>query len=174
MSSCLLIALGLIGALYYTGTQNFSTGCECCFSGSDTGCSDNSDCGECGDTSTTSCVVKKSCSSLLGCSRIESIKWTNVCAMSECEKEEALRLSESGFETWRTCPVQVAAQFLSSPCIPCEFRGKPAYLKDVVEYCSKHYVLLGVSCVGDIAFELDSVFCGSTKIYTVCRFAAFC
>ncbi len=169
MSSCLLLALAALWALYAAAPRGNCFECAFASCGCDT---DDKECGT--DAKTTSCLINDCPSDTLGCCRINSIKWTCASPVCECETEEALHLVENGYETWRSCPVQVAARFLNRSEIPCAFRGKPAYLKDITEYCSKRYVLLGVSCVGDIAFELTPVSCGDTEIFTVCRFAVIC
>ncbi len=146
---------------------------ECVYC-TDSACTSNNSCNsDCGNTRTETCRCNTP-SDMLGCCKIENIKWTCVCPESECQMTQAVSLAEEGFDSYRTCPVRTAARFLSSACVPCEFRGKPAYLKDEKVYCSKHYVLLGVSCVGDIAVELDCLPCSSVPVYTVCRYAVIC
>ncbi len=160
----ILAALGLCCNCSCTGTsQNFTNTSNC------TGCSCN------GNATTSSCITS-SCPGMLGCYSIQNLNWTSVCDMSECEKNEAFSLIQNGFNTFRSCPVKTAANFLSSAPLPCEFRGKPAYLKAVSEDCDKHYVLLGISCVGEIAFELEKVSCSSTcaSLWQVCKIAVIC
>ncbi len=167
MSTSLILALLLLSGYYLTTRED---GCVVC---------ETSDCEirdvpcECGTGSGMSCLPD-TCPDMLGCCKINCIKWTNVCQMSCCERSEMVRLAENGYETWHTCPVDTAARFLNSSCIPCEFRGKPAYLKDKKEYCSKFYVLLGISCVGDIALELECIPSCNTTVYTVSRYAVIC
>lgn len=105
---------------------------------------------------------------------IRKLCWVNV-PICDCELDDISELLQNGFEEWRLDPVSVCAKFLSSSAVPCEFKGKPAFLKCKKCISGKTYVLFGVSCVGEVAFELDSKnFCSGKKIYTVCRVSYIC
>ena len=141
-------------------------------------CTNSPDCYECSCNSnpTTSSCITASCPGMLGCYRIQSLNWNNVCDLSECEINENLSLVQNGFESHRSCPVKTAANFLSTAPLPCAFQGKPAYLKAVSETCDKYYVLLGISCVGEVAFELEKVSCpcSCASVWQVCKIAVIC
>lgn len=160
----LLMALGL-------GSNN----CGTCTSQTCTSTSGCSEC-SCNNNSTISSCITSSCPGMLGCYRIQNLNWNSVCDMSECEISQTLSLVQNGFNSHRSCPVKTAADFLSSACLPCEFQGKPAYLKAVSEACDKYYVLLGISCVGEVAFELEKVTCPNScaTLWQVCKIAIIC
>ena len=105
---------------------------------------------------------------------IRQLNFMNV-GVCDCEIRNAVSLVENGFDEYRLDPTAVAAKFLSSPSVPCDFRGKPAYLKCRKSILCKTYVVLGISCVGDAVFELSctETDCGK-KIYTVCKAAFIC
>ena len=123
------------------------------------------------------CIFKRRTSS--PCCRVGGydicrLHFTSV-SVCECEWEAARTLVENGFDEYRLDPVATAARYLSSPAVPCDFRGKPAYLKCMRCISGKTYVVLGVSCVGDAVFELVSETLPCNKdIYTVCRVAFIC
>ena len=162
------MCIGLIPALAALGFVMTPRNCPVLFD--ETSCSCNDCASGCGNTHTEICRPATPCD-MLGCLKINQINWTVVCPESECQIREATTLACKGFDTTRTCPVKSATRILSSSAVPCEFRGKPAYLKDEKEYCGKRYVLLGISCVGDIAVELAPISCQCGYIYTICRFA---
>lgn len=110
----------------------------------------------------------------LGGYNIKCLSWANADSCP-CELEEKLRVAEDGFCDENLDPVTVSARFLNSACVPCDFRGKPSYLKCQSCIGCKTYVLLGVSCVGDVAFELGCTpLCNGKTFYTVCRVAYIC
>lgn len=103
-----------------------------------------------------------------------SLHFTNV-GSCECETLASRMLAQDGFDETILDPVSVAARFLNTSSVPCDFRGKPAYLKCRKCISGRTFVVLGVSCVGDAVFELasDELSCGK-EIYTVCRVAFIC
>ena len=111
---------------------------------------------------------------VLGGYDLKRLCWANA-GICKCELNEQMRLTEEGFEEWRTDAVSVSARFMNTSEVPCDFRGKPIYLKCQKCFCSKVYVLLGVSCVGDVMLELDctTLKCGKS-FYSVCRVAYIC
>lgn len=119
------------------------------------------------------CPCDSSCHSLGGYN-VNCLSWATV-NFCPCELDEKIRVAEEGFCDESLDPVTVAARFLNSACVPCDFRGKPAYLKCKKCVDGKTYVLLGVSCAGDVAFELDcKPLCNGNSFYTVCRVAFIC
>lgn len=131
----------------------------------------NSSQGGCGEKNRVSCMSgcsSSSCPCDLGGYDICKLNWVKVCSC-ECS------CSNHSYDRTSTSPTQVSASFLNSPCVPCDFRARPTYLK--CEKCigSKYYVLLGVSCVGDVAFELDShTTCENETVYHICRVSFIC
>lgn len=155
-------------------------GCDCCcttctITNQNTDCRD-CDSGSCGEGESHSCTPSgcPCCQyDLCGCD-IRYLNWVkiNTC---ECELENSRALAENGYDEWRLDPVSVSARFLNSSCVPCNFRGKPAFLRCLRSSCGKTYVLLGISCVGNVALELDCTpICNGKKFYTVCRAAYIC
>lgn len=149
------------------GSNRYSA---CCYES----CSSDSDCPACGEGSGYSCLCRCSnpcCPCDLDGYNVKKLCWTKIVTCS-CDREQASALTENGFDDSRGDPVAVSAEFLNNSCVPCAFRGKPAYLKCKRCIGDKTYVLLGISCVGDIAFELDkTTTCSGSCIYTVCRIA---
>ena len=92
-----------------------------------------------------------------------------------CQLEEAQRLADNGFETWRQSAVDTASRYLNNPFIdPC-FRGYPAFFVGECKCCPYTYVVLGVGCAGCMIFELcQPVREGEGGIFIVRRYGRYC
>lgn len=104
------------------------------------------------------------------------IRWkTPPCLTPDCQLCEAQSLVDSGFENWRTDPVAVATRFMQNCFIDECFRGYPTYLAGKCRCSDKAYVVLGVTCQGQMIFELcQPVKDGEGGIWEVTRYAEYC